>query len=195
MIRSREYGESGRRAAPQQKVPGEVDAFDVHARPPRDFHVDERQRDRNAGPPIEHLVQEAVARILVLDVVADEPLFVEQVLVERRDARERLGIDARRGTSRRDRAPPRPAAPPRGRARRADRDTGPASSFGYVDARDHQRRDREIGIGAERDLREARGAAVRKSRGKDSAENSGRAAKAGAAVTSLLPKTAANRLV
>ena len=48
-----------------------------------DLHVDDRQRDRNAGAAIEHFVQAAVARILVLIAVADEPQLVEEVGVER----------------------------------------------------------------------------------------------------------------
>ena len=59
------------RPAPQQKVTGEVDAFHLQAGPPRDLHVEERQGDGNAHSPVDHLVEEAVARVIVPDLVAD----------------------------------------------------------------------------------------------------------------------------
>ena len=110
---------------------GKVDPLDVHAGPPRDFHVDQRQRDRDAGPAIEHLVQEAVARILVVHVVADEVQLVEQVVVERHHPRVALGIDSRRRVAAADGGRGDTRARPRGRARRADRDRGRHRASGY----------------------------------------------------------------
>ena len=77
--------------AAHQKMTREVDAVDVQARAPGDFHVDERQRDRNARAVIEHLVEAAVARILVA-LVAGKALFLEKIGVERAHARERRRI-------------------------------------------------------------------------------------------------------
>ena len=73
---------SARRAA-EQKVSGEVDAFDVQAGPARHFHVEQRERDRDAGPPIQDLVEETVPGIVVMDFIADEVQLVEQVVVQR----------------------------------------------------------------------------------------------------------------
>ena len=58
-----------------RKWPGKLIAFHVEAGAARDFHVDQRQRDRDAGAAIEHFVEEAVARIVVVRVVADEVLL------------------------------------------------------------------------------------------------------------------------
>ena len=86
--------------------------------------------------------------------VADEAQLAEQVIVQRHDPRVAIGIDPRRrvaGTIGRGRdAPLRLAAEGvelvevrAGVERRV------------LDARDHQRGDREVGIGAERGVREA----------------------------------------
>ena len=64
---------------------GKVDAGHPQAGPARDLEVDHREGDRDAGAAIEHLVQEAVARIVVLLAVAGEPLLVVEVLVEHAD--------------------------------------------------------------------------------------------------------------
>ena len=69
-----------------EEVTGEVDALGADAGSARDLDVDEAERDRNAGPPIEHLVEAAVPRIVVAIAVAGEPQLGEQVLVERVDA-------------------------------------------------------------------------------------------------------------
>ncbi len=71
-----------------QEVAGKVDAGDLEAGAARDFHVDHRETDRDPSPPVEHFVEKAVARVLVVLTVAGEALFVEQVLVENLD---RLG--------------------------------------------------------------------------------------------------------
>lgn len=44
---------------------------------------DQRQRDRNAQPPIEHLVQVAVSRVVVAGGVAPEALLAEQKRIQR----------------------------------------------------------------------------------------------------------------
>ena len=53
-----------------RKCPGKFTPFDPQAGAPRDLDVDDRQRDRDAGPAIQHLVEEAVARIVVVLAVA-----------------------------------------------------------------------------------------------------------------------------
>ena len=81
---------------PHEEVTREVDALGDHARSPRDFHVHaERERNRDAGAPVEHFVEKAVARVLVLDIVADETLFAKQVIVESGHARIRFGVGVR----------------------------------------------------------------------------------------------------
>src|SRR5437867_4238069 len=84
------------RGASQQEVAREIDALDVESRAPREFHVDEGQRDRNPRAPLEYFVQETVPWIFVMPVVADEAELAEEVIVERHHAREPLGIDVYR---------------------------------------------------------------------------------------------------
>ena len=62
---------------------GEVDARDAQPGAPRDLQVDDREADRDAGAPVEHLVQEAVARIVVVLAVPREAQLVVEILVER----------------------------------------------------------------------------------------------------------------
>src|SRR5207245_1266835 len=74
-------------ARPNEKVPGEVHAFEAESRAAPDLEIDGGQADRNAEPAIEHFIQEAVARVVVvLAIAAESELFV-QVRVERRDVR------------------------------------------------------------------------------------------------------------
>ena len=70
-----------------QKMAREVDAVDVEPGAAGDFHVDDGQRDRNAGAPFDHLVQETVARIVVPLAVSREPFFVEQICIQYVDGR------------------------------------------------------------------------------------------------------------
>ena len=137
---------SGR--TPKQKVPREVDAFDVEARPPGDFHVEQGERDGNPRATIEHLVQEAVARIFVLLLVADEAHLVEQVVVQCHHLGVTVGIHIRGRIAGRGRRGGDPAS---GLAADGIKpiEIGSGVEPGVLDARDHQRRHREIGIGAE----------------------------------------------
>ena len=77
---------------PHQEVAGEVHAVYLESGAKPDLHVDDRQRDRNAGPAIQDFVQAAVPRILVVIAIADEPLLVEEIRVEASDARERRRV-------------------------------------------------------------------------------------------------------
>ena len=124
----------------------EIDAFDVHAGAPRHFHVEQRQRNRDAGPAIEHLVQEAVARILVVKLVADEA----ELLVKGNRSAPSRGQNAQGSTRGGHRREPSDAAatrrPLRCRARRADRGTDRRRARG-LDPRDHQRGDARSGSG------------------------------------------------
>ena len=133
---------------------GEVDAFDLKPGAPRDLHVEERQRDRNAGPAVEHLVEKAVARILVRGFVAGETELAEQIVVQRQDAGVAIGIDVRR------REPRRRHRVAHARARLVAIAIEPIQvrtgvKRGIFDAGNHQRRDRQVGIGAERGVTEA----------------------------------------
>ena len=82
-----------RASAADQKVAWEVDAFHFDPCPLGHFHVYQRQRDRNAGSTVQYFVQEAVARVVVLRIVADESLIVEQEGVQREHTREKCGVD------------------------------------------------------------------------------------------------------
>src|SRR5262249_18398131 len=70
-----------------QKVTRKRDAAQRNRQPARDFDHDDRERDRNAQPALEDLVQEAVARVFVFGEVAVEALFFDQKLHERRSTR------------------------------------------------------------------------------------------------------------
>ena len=70
------------RRGADEKVAREVDALEPQPGPPADVHVDDRQRDRNAGAPHQHVVDEAVAGIVVVRLVAVEPEILEQVVVQ-----------------------------------------------------------------------------------------------------------------
>src|SRR5439155_20991938 len=63
---------------PNHEVPGEPDAVDGDPRPRPHVHVDHRQGDRDAEPPIEYLVEEAVPRVVVVPLVALEAVVLEQ---------------------------------------------------------------------------------------------------------------------
>ena len=142
-----------RRAAPgraaQQEVPGKIDPLHVEARPPRDLHVEQRERDRNAGAPVEHLVEAAVPRIFVVRAVADEVEIVEQEIVQRHHAGVALGIDPRRRVAGHDGRVGQ--AQPRFAAEHVELvEVGTGVELRVLEPRDHQRGDRQIGIGAER---------------------------------------------
>jgi len=69
----------------EQKMSGKVDAINVQVGAARDFQVNHRQADRNPGSSIEDLVDEAVPRVVVPVAIADESLFIVEVLVEGAD--------------------------------------------------------------------------------------------------------------
>src|SRR5262245_4028106 len=68
--------------AAHQEVSGEVDAVDMESRAPGHLHIDDAERDRDAGAAVEHFVETAVPWILVLLAVPDEVHLLEQVLVD-----------------------------------------------------------------------------------------------------------------
>ena len=70
-------------ARTQQEVTREIDAVHVQAGAPRHLEVDHGQADGDADAPVEHFVDEAVARVVVPFAVPRKSLFVVQVLVER----------------------------------------------------------------------------------------------------------------
>src|SRR5438045_1840882 len=55
--------QSSTRRTSQQEVARKIDSFYTESGSPCDFHIEQRQRDGNARPAIEDLVEEAVARI------------------------------------------------------------------------------------------------------------------------------------
>ena len=73
---------------PPARAPGsgrEVHAFETQPGAAADLEVDDGEADRNAEPPVEHLVQEAVARIVVVLAVAAEAELLVEIRVERGD--------------------------------------------------------------------------------------------------------------
>ena len=83
----------------KQEVSGEVDALRLQAGAPCHLQVNDRERDGDARAPVQHLVEKAVARIVVVLAVPAEPHLVVEVLVQ--DPHGILrgvdGVDARRG--------------------------------------------------------------------------------------------------
>ena len=63
-------------------MPGKGDAVDAQPAAATDFHVDDRERDRDAGAPLDHLVEEAVLRVVIVGLVAGETELVEQHGIE-----------------------------------------------------------------------------------------------------------------
>ncbi len=63
------------------EVSRQPDAGDGLAEPPRHFDVHDRQRDRQAQLAIQNFVETAIARIVVVGLVAAESQFAKQVVV------------------------------------------------------------------------------------------------------------------
>ena len=128
---------------------GEVDAIDMKAGAAGDFHVHHRQRDGNAGAPLDDLVQETVARIVVSLAISGEAFLVKQVCVQHIDGCFRLPEILQ--------AVARHEAFARSRPHRIElleiRRRIERRAF---ELRDHQRRRCQVVIGACRQLREFR---------------------------------------
>src|SRR5262245_51773517 len=60
----------------QQEVSREVDAGDTQTGTARHLEVHDGKGDWNAGSTLHHLVEKAVARVVVMFAVADETLLV-----------------------------------------------------------------------------------------------------------------------
>ena len=75
----------GRQQDADHEVAGKADALHLEAGAPRDLHEDGGERDRDAGATVDHLVEVAVAGVVVLVDVAAEAQLLEQVAVERHD--------------------------------------------------------------------------------------------------------------
>ena len=82
-----------------EEVTGEVHTLGEHAHAARDLEVDDRERDRNADPPVEDLAQKAVARVVVVGGVAREAEVVEQAVADRLRAHD-AGLGALHGRRR-----------------------------------------------------------------------------------------------
>ncbi len=81
---------AGFRRGTHEEVPGKIHPFELHAGAPADLEIHDRQADRNSDPAVEHFVEEAVARIVVvLAVAAEAELFVE-IRIQRGDRRARV---------------------------------------------------------------------------------------------------------
>ena len=92
------------RTARNRKCPGKL--IPSTCRPARlATSMSAGEHDGTASAPVEDVVEEAVARILVLSGIADEAQLAEQVVVERHDAGIVVGVDVpRRLAGRRGRA-------------------------------------------------------------------------------------------
>ena len=66
-------------------MPGKRDALERQADAPTDLHVENRKGDRDAGLALDHLVEVAVARVVILVGIAAVAEIVEQELVQRHD--------------------------------------------------------------------------------------------------------------
>ena len=115
---------------PHEEVPGQPHADDLEARPPRHLHVDHGERDGDAGAPVDHVVQEAVARVVVVLDVAAEALLARRG--RRSGTRSRAPGPARQPPAR-PRGPSRRASP--GSARRRGPGTRPEAMSSDASAR------------------------------------------------------------
>ena len=119
-------------ASPHAEVTRQADTLDLQADPPPDLHDEHRERDRNAEPAVEDVVEAAVARIVVRLDVAAEALLLEQELAEAMQAVERV------------------IGPPGIRPRR-EKVEGPEivgdGEAGVLDLGDEKRRPREVEVG------------------------------------------------
>ncbi len=64
-------------------MPGKGHAGERQADAPADLHVDDGERDRDAGLAVDHVVEIAVARVIVVARIAHEAEIAEQELVQR----------------------------------------------------------------------------------------------------------------
>jgi hypothetical protein len=65
---------------PHDEMPGQSHAHGLEPGPGRDRYVHDRESDRDAEPAVDHIVEQAVARIVVVLGVAPEAYFLEQEL-------------------------------------------------------------------------------------------------------------------
>ena len=73
---------------PQEKVPRHTHAQQGDIQPFAHFNADQGQGDWNAQAPLQHLVQEAVAWIVVVVEVALKPQLIEQIFAQGVDAKQ-----------------------------------------------------------------------------------------------------------
>ena len=80
-----------------EKVTWKRNTLERNAQPAADVAIDDRERDRNAGAPLQHIVQTTVARIVVIRCIRGKTQFTKKVPVQFPDpARKiRLKVDAR----------------------------------------------------------------------------------------------------
>ena len=78
-----------------EEMAGERHALQRNAEPPRQFHLHDGERNRIAQAAIEHVVQVAVTRIVIVLIVAAETEFVEEEVVERTQLCGRRSSDRR----------------------------------------------------------------------------------------------------
>ena len=64
---------------PDDEVAGSADAGERDAEPPADLDQHHRQRDGDAPATVEHAVEHRIVRVVVVRVVATEPLAAEEV--------------------------------------------------------------------------------------------------------------------
>src|SRR5438445_8302334 len=78
-----EHQRAAAQAQAHQEVPGEGHAFERQPDAPAELHIEDRKADRSAGLAVDHLVQVAVARIVIVVGIAPVAEVIEEELVER----------------------------------------------------------------------------------------------------------------
>ena len=68
---------------PDEKVPGEGNAFERQPDAPPEFHVQHGERDRYAGASVDDFVQIAVARVVVVLGIAGKAELLEHIGIQR----------------------------------------------------------------------------------------------------------------
>src|SRR6266700_7468554 len=77
--------------AAYHKVHGQSDDIDLHTNPATDLHINDRERNRDANMLLQHDIEEAIVRIMVIVLVAVEVFFRKEYLIDGLNDRERIG--------------------------------------------------------------------------------------------------------
>ena len=78
-----------------QEMTGETDAFNGETNALPHFHVENRQRNRQAALALNDLIQEAILGIVVIVAIAAKTMLLEQDVIKRGERTENIAIGAR----------------------------------------------------------------------------------------------------